>query len=57
MAAVAQLIVKQGYGELVPITPAVTKTVQNVADTMHGIKILDPNVNVTDSVDTSLFAK
>lgn len=56
-AAVAQLIVKQGYGELVPITPAVTKTVQNVADTMHGIKILDPNVNVADSVDTSLFAK
>ncbi|MFE2432809.1 ABC transporter substrate-binding protein [Streptomyces sp. NPDC059373] len=56
-AAVAQLIVKQSYGELVPITPAVTKAVQGVADTMHGIKVLDPDVVVADSVDTSLFAK
>jgi sulfonate transport system substrate-binding protein len=56
-AAVAQLIVKQSYGELVPITPAVTKAVQSVADTMHGIKVLDPNVSVAGSVDTSLFAK
>jgi sulfonate transport system substrate-binding protein len=35
----------------------VTKAVQNVADTMHGIKVLDPDVVVADSVDTSLFTK
>ena len=54
-AAVAALIVKQSYGELVPITPAVTKAVQSVADTMHGIKVLDPNVDVATSVDTGLY--
>ncbi|MFE2938436.1 ABC transporter substrate-binding protein [Streptomyces sp. NPDC059255] len=53
-AEVAKTIVNQSYGELVPVTPEVTRAVQKVADTMHGIKVLDPNVKVADSVDTSL---
>ncbi|MEE1803336.1 ABC transporter substrate-binding protein [Streptomyces sp. JV176] len=56
-AEVATTIVSQSYGELVPITPEVTRSVQKVADTMHGIKVLDPNVTVADSVDTSIHAK
>ncbi|MEW1720589.1 ABC transporter substrate-binding protein [Streptomyces sp. NPDC093109] len=56
-AEVAKTIVSQSYGRLVPITPEVTKAVQQVADTMHAIKVLDPNVTVADSVDTSLYTK
>jgi sulfonate transport system substrate-binding protein len=56
-AAVAELIVKQSYGQLLPVTAAVTKAVQQVADTMYGIRVLDPNVNVAESVDTSLYVK
>jgi sulfonate transport system substrate-binding protein len=56
-AAVARTIVKQSYAGLVPITPEVAQAVQKVADTMHGIKVLDPNVDVATSVDTSLFTK
>ncbi|MEV7084800.1 ABC transporter substrate-binding protein [Streptomyces sp. NPDC093085] len=56
-AEVAKTIVSQSYGEVVPITPEVTRAVQMVADTMHGIKVLDPNVKVADSVDTTLSVK
>ncbi|MFJ5226257.1 ABC transporter substrate-binding protein [Streptomyces sp. NPDC088400] len=55
--AIAKTLATTAYGEVLPITPDVTKSVQKVADTMHGIKVLDPNVEVADSVDTSLFTK
>ncbi|WP_331461583.1 ABC transporter substrate-binding protein [Streptomyces paludis] len=56
-AEVAKTIVSQSYGRLVPITPEVTKAVQKVADTMHSIKVLDPNVSVADSVDAGLYTE
>ncbi|RDG31041.1 ABC transporter substrate-binding protein [Streptomyces corynorhini] len=56
-ADVAKTIVSQSYGRLVPITPEVTGAVQKVADTMHSIKVLDPNVTVADSVDSGLYPK
>jgi sulfonate transport system substrate-binding protein len=56
-AGVARTIVRQGYGTLLPITPQVTQAVQKVADTMHAIKVLDPDVDVAKTVDTSLFSK
>jgi sulfonate transport system substrate-binding protein len=54
-AQVAKTIAGQSYGELVPITPEVTKAVQRVADTMHDIKVLDPSVDVAKAVDTGYF--
>ncbi|KAK1185231.1 ABC transporter substrate-binding protein [Streptomyces sp. NBS 14/10] len=55
--AVAKTLVTAGYGTVRPITPEVTRTVQKVADTMHAIKVLDPGVDVADSVDTRVFPK
>lgn len=52
---IADTLARRSYGELLPVTPEVTATVQKVADTMNGIGVLDPNVDVAASVDTSLL--
>ncbi|MHC3473555.1 ABC transporter substrate-binding protein [Streptomyces sp. 7R007] len=54
-ATVAKTLASAAYGQVLPITPQVNKTVQGVADLMHSIGVLDPNVDVAKSSDTSLL--
>lgn len=54
-ATVAKTLASAAYSEVLPITPDVNKTVQGVADLMNGIGVLDPNVDVAKSSDTSLL--
>ncbi|MCD7441047.1 ABC transporter substrate-binding protein [Streptomyces lincolnensis] len=52
---VAKTLASAAYSEVLPITDEVNTTVQGVADLMHGIGVLDPNVDVAKSADTSLL--
>lgn len=54
-ASVAKTLASAAYSKLLPITDDVNTTVQGVADLMNGIGVLDPNVDVTESADTSLL--
>ncbi|MDF3147441.1 MULTISPECIES: ABC transporter substrate-binding protein [unclassified Streptomyces] len=54
-ASVARTLASAAYGKVLPITPDVNRTVQGVADLMNGIGVLDPNVDVAESADTSLL--
>ncbi|MEU6375677.1 ABC transporter substrate-binding protein [Streptomyces sp. NPDC046909] len=54
-ASVAKTLASAAYGEVLPITDDVNTTVQGVADLMNGIGVLDPNVDVAKSADTSLL--
>ncbi|MBA2813342.1 ABC transporter substrate-binding protein [Streptomyces sp. KM273126] len=53
--SVAKTLASAAYSKVLPITPEVNDTVQGVADLMHGIGVLDPNVDVAESADTSLL--
>lgn len=53
--AVARTLASAAYSEVLPITPEVNGTVQGVADLMNGIGVLEPNVDVAESADTSLL--
>ncbi|MET7851156.1 ABC transporter substrate-binding protein [Streptomyces avermitilis] len=53
--AVAKTLASAAYSKVLPITSEVNGTVQDVADLMHGIGVLDPNVDVARSADTSLL--
>ncbi|MGW2378912.1 ABC transporter substrate-binding protein [Streptomyces sp. NPDC001658] len=53
--SVAKTLASAAYSEVLPITDEVNTTVQGVADLMHGIGVLDPNVDVAKSADTSLL--
>ncbi|MFF1302345.1 ABC transporter substrate-binding protein [Streptomyces sp. NPDC058307] len=54
-ATVAKTLASAAYGKVLPITADVNRTVQGVADLMNGIGVLDPNVDVAKSADTSLL--
>lgn len=54
-ASVAKTLASAAYGKVLPITADVNTTVQGVADLMNGIGVLDPNVDVAKSADTSLL--
>ncbi|GCB52341.1 ABC transporter substrate-binding protein [Streptomyces sp. NL15-2K] len=54
-ASVAKTLASAAYGEALPITADVNRTVQGVADLMNGIGVLEPNVDVAESADTSLL--
>jgi sulfonate transport system substrate-binding protein len=54
-ASVAKTLASAAYSQVLPITSDVDKTVQGVADLMNGIGVLDPNVDVAKSADTSLL--
>ncbi|MEV7890018.1 ABC transporter substrate-binding protein [Streptomyces sp. NPDC002817] len=54
-ASVARTLASAAYSQVLPITPDVNTTVQGVADLMNGIGVLDPNVDVAKSADTSLL--
>ncbi|MDT0481775.1 ABC transporter substrate-binding protein [Streptomyces doebereineriae] len=54
-ASVARTLASAAYGKVLPITDDVNKTVQDVADLMNGIGVLEPNVDVAKSSDTSLL--
>ncbi|MEU0210888.1 ABC transporter substrate-binding protein [Streptomyces canus] len=54
-ASVARTLASAAYGKVLPITDDVKRTVQDVADLMNGIGVLEPNVDVAKSADTSLL--
>jgi sulfonate transport system substrate-binding protein len=54
-ASVAKTLASAAYSKVLPITSDVNGTVQGVADLMHGIGVLDPNVDVAKSADTSVL--
>jgi sulfonate transport system substrate-binding protein len=54
-ASVAKTLASAAYSKVLPITDDVNTTVQGVADLMNGIGVLDPNVDVAESADTSLL--
>jgi sulfonate transport system substrate-binding protein len=54
-ASVATTLASAAYSKVLPITDDVNKTVQDVADLMNGIGVLEPNVDVAKSADTSLL--
>ncbi|MFD4501796.1 ABC transporter substrate-binding protein [Streptomyces sp. NPDC058457] len=54
-ASVAKTLASAAYSQVLPITSDVNTTVQGVADLMNGIGVLDPNVDVAKSADTSLL--
>ncbi|MEY9989026.1 sulfonate transport system substrate-binding protein [Streptomyces sp. V4I8] len=54
-ASVARTLASAAYSKVLPITPGVNRTVQGVADLMNGIGVLEPNVDVAESADTSLL--
>jgi sulfonate transport system substrate-binding protein len=54
-ATVAKTLASAAYSQVLPVTSDVNTTVQQVADLMNGIGVLDPNVDVADSTDTSLL--
>lgn len=53
--SVAKTLASAAYSKVLPVTDDVNTTVQGVADLMHGIGVLDPNVDVAKSADTSLL--
>ena len=53
--AIAKTLASAAYSEVLPVTPKVNGTVQDVADLMHGIGVLDPNVDVAKSADASVL--
>ncbi|MFC8358624.1 ABC transporter substrate-binding protein [Streptomyces griseorubiginosus] len=54
-ASVAKTLASAAYSQVLPIDSDVTRTVQGVADLMHGIGVLEPNVDVAKSADTSVL--
>jgi aliphatic sulfonates family ABC transporter substrate-binding protein len=54
-ASVAKTLASAAYSKVLPVSPDVNKTVQGVADLMNGIGVLEPNVDVAESADTSLL--
>ncbi|WP_369187923.1 ABC transporter substrate-binding protein [Streptomyces sp. R08] len=54
-ATVAKTLASAAYSQVLPVSPDVTRTVQQVADLMNSIGVLDPNVDVAKSTDTSLL--
>ncbi|MER5661343.1 ABC transporter substrate-binding protein [Streptomyces mirabilis] len=54
-ATVAKTLASAAYSQVLPITSDVDTTVQQVADLMNSIGVLDPNVDVAKSTDTSLL--
>jgi len=54
-ASVAKTLASAAYSQVLPITSDIDTTVQGVADLMNGIGVLDPNVDVAKSADTSLL--
>ncbi|MEV3908081.1 ABC transporter substrate-binding protein [Streptomyces canus] len=54
-ASVARTLASAAYSKVLPITDDVNTTVQDVADLMNGIGVLEPNVDVAKSADTSLL--
>ncbi|MEV6166962.1 ABC transporter substrate-binding protein [Streptomyces sp. NPDC051954] len=54
-ASVAKTLASAAYSQVLPIDDDVTTTVQGVADLMNGIGVLEPNVDVAKSADTSLL--
>ncbi|TRO68818.1 ABC transporter substrate-binding protein [Streptomyces sp. IB201691-2A2] len=53
--AIAKTLASAAYSKVLPVTPEVNGTVQDVADLMHGIGVLDPNVDVAKSSDASVL--
>ncbi|MGP4046641.1 ABC transporter substrate-binding protein [Streptomyces sp. 2A115] len=53
--AIARTLASAAYSEVLPLTSEVNGTVQDVADLMHGIGVLDPNVDVAKSADVSVL--
>ncbi|MDQ1043093.1 ABC transporter substrate-binding protein [Streptomyces sp. V4I2] len=54
-ASVAKTLASAAYSKVLPVSSDVNKTVQGVADLMNGIGVLEPNVDVAESADTSLL--
>ncbi|MFF6987358.1 ABC transporter substrate-binding protein [Streptomyces sp. NPDC010273] len=54
-ATVARTLASAAYSQVLPVTSDVNTTVQQVADLMNSIGVLDPNVDVAKSTDTSLL--
>ncbi|UXX96571.1 ABC transporter substrate-binding protein [Streptomyces sp. AD2-2] len=54
-ATVAKTLASAAYSQVLPVSSDVDRTVQQVADLMNGIGVLDPNVDVAKSADTSLL--
>ncbi|MFG2727763.1 ABC transporter substrate-binding protein [Streptomyces canus] len=54
-ASVAKTLASAAYSKVLPVSSDVNKTVQGVADLMNGIGVLEPNVDVAQSADTSLL--
>ncbi|MCX4759580.1 ABC transporter substrate-binding protein [Streptomyces sp. NBC_01275] len=54
-ASVAKTLASAAYSQVLPITSDVNTTVQQVADLMNSIGVLDPNVDVAKTADTSLL--
>ncbi|PAZ13656.1 aliphatic sulfonate ABC transporter substrate-binding protein [Streptomyces sp. SA15] len=54
-ASVARTLASAAYSKVLPVTADVNKTVQGVADLMNEIGVLEPNVDVAESADTSLL--
>lgn len=53
--SVAKTLASAAYSQVLPVTSDVNSTVQGVADLMNGIGVLEPNVDVAESADTSLL--
>ncbi|WP_405813788.1 ABC transporter substrate-binding protein [Streptomyces sp. NBC_01390] len=54
-ASVAKTLASAAYSQVLPIDSDVNRTVQGVADLMNGIGVLEPNVDVAKSADTSVL--
>ena len=54
-ASVAKALASAAYSQVLPITSDVNTTVQQVADLMNSIGVLDPNVDVAKTADASLI--
>lgn len=52
---IAKTLASAAYSKVLPVTPEVNGTVQDVADLMHGIGVLNPNVDVAKSADASVL--
>jgi sulfonate transport system substrate-binding protein len=52
---VAKTLASAAYSQVLPITSNDNTTVQQVADLMNSIGVLDPNVDVAKTTDTSLL--
>ncbi|MEU9189799.1 ABC transporter substrate-binding protein [Streptomyces sp. NPDC048484] len=53
--AIAKTLASAAYSKVLPVSSEVNGTVQGVADLMHGIGVLDPNVDVAKSADASVL--